>query len=152
MALAEQGASVAVTDLKAELTQETVAQIEGETLALGLDVTDIASVDDTIGSVLSQWGALDILVNNAGGGAPPGAEPRENSDDPWDFAFAMNVKSAVHCCEAVIPHMKERRYGKIINIGFDWSARLLLEERPVLCEQSGGAALHEGACEGAGAL
>ena len=117
VALAEQGAAVAVTDLRAELTQETVAQIEGETLVMALDVTDIASVDDTIGSVISQWGALDILVNNAGGGAPPGAKARENSDDAWDFAFAMNVKSAVHCCDAVIPHMKERRYGKIINIG-----------------------------------
>ena len=116
LTLAEQGASVAVTDLKGEWATGTAEAASGSTtLALALDVTDQASADDAVQRVVSEWGQLDILVNNAGipsrsvvGG--------EDTEEDWDRTFAVNVKGTVHCCDAVIPHMKDRRYGKIINI------------------------------------
>lgn len=116
ISLAAQGASVAVTDLKEEWARGTADDISGPpTLALELDVTDKASTDATVQRVISEWGQLDILVNNAG---IPSASVvgGEESEEDWDRTFAVNVKGTVHCCNAAIPHMKDRRYGKIINI------------------------------------
>jgi len=116
LVLAEQGASVAVTDLKEEWARGTTdAVTDGNTLALALDVTSEASAEATVQRVISEWGQLDILVNNAG--VPSGSVVgREDSEEDWDRTFAVNVKGTVHCCNAVMPHMKDRSYGKIINI------------------------------------
>ena len=117
MMLAEQNASVAVTDLNEEWGAGVAAEIKGvRTLVLQLDVTDQASADRAVQKVMSEWGALDILVNNAGVSSAPDREPDRDREEDWDVTFAINVKGVVHCCNAVIPHMQERSYGKIINI------------------------------------
>jgi meso-butanediol dehydrogenase / (S,S)-butanediol dehydrogenase / diacetyl reductase len=117
-ALVAQGAVVAVTDLRLEWAEETAGRIDGaKTMALALDVTDTASVTRAVAEVIDAWAALDILVNNAGITADPTRETAEDSEDDWDRTFAVNVKGAVHCCDAVIPEMRARRYGKIVNIG-----------------------------------
>ena len=111
--LAEQGASVAVSDLNQEWADETAALITGTpTLSIQLDVTDGASVDAAVGAVISQWGSLDIIVNNAGVAAAPSRQP----DDDWDVTYEINVRGVVRCCDSVLPHMRERGYGKIVNI------------------------------------
>jgi len=116
--LAQQGADVAVTDLDPDLAARVASEIEGSrALALELDVTSGGSVKRAFEEAFSRWGHLDILVNNAGvssaGGTLPGTGDRE---EDWDVTFEVNVKGMVRCCEAVIPHMKERQYGKIVNI------------------------------------
>ena len=115
LVLAEQGASVAVTDLKGEWARATADAVDGTTLALALDVTSHASAEASVQRVISEWGQLDILVNNAGVPSK-GVVGGIDTEEDWDRTFAVNVKGTVHCCEAVIPHMKDRRYGKIINI------------------------------------
>jgi NAD(P)-dependent dehydrogenase (short-subunit alcohol dehydrogenase family) len=117
MALAAQNASVAVTDLNEEWMAEVTAEIKGvKTLSLQLDVTDQSSAERAVQRVISEWGALDILVNNAGVASAPNRESAEDREEDWDVTFAINVKGVVHCCNAVIPHMRERKYGKIVNI------------------------------------
>ena len=114
--LAQQGADVAVTDLNAELAAKVASELTGPgALALELDVTSGGSVKRAFEEVLSRWGHLDILVNNAGVSSAPGRGTEEREED-WDVTFDVNVKGMVRCCEAVIRHMKERRYGKIVNI------------------------------------
>ena len=71
-----------------------------------MDVTNWDQVDAAVSSALDSFGRLDILVNNAGIGG-----------HDWQDIFAVNLMGVVHCCEVVVPRMKERRYGKIINIG-----------------------------------
>ena len=116
LTLAEQGASVAATDLREEWARATADAVgDGASLALALDVTSRSSVEAVVDRIVSEWGRVDILVNNAG--IPSGSVVGgEDSEEDWDRTFAVNVKGTVHCCEAVIPLMRERRYGKIVNI------------------------------------
>ena len=116
--LAEQGAMVAVTDVDADTARSVAGEIgESRTLALELDVTDRGSADRAVESVIAEWGSLDILVNNAGVASAPGRRMDGGDREvDWDVTFDINVKGVVHCTEAVVPHMRERRYGKIINI------------------------------------
>ncbi|MDP6402036.1 MAG: SDR family NAD(P)-dependent oxidoreductase [SAR202 cluster bacterium] len=115
--LAEQGASVAVTDLDLDGAEGVADEIAGTgKIALHLDVTDRNSIEQAVRRVISEWGELDILVNNAGVRSSTPAGAAEDSDEDWDLMFAVNVKGVVNCCNAAVPHFKERRYGKIINI------------------------------------
>jgi NAD(P)-dependent dehydrogenase (short-subunit alcohol dehydrogenase family) len=128
LVLAEQGAAVAAGDVRAELAAETAAAIEGRggrALALTLDVRSRRSAEEAVAAILAGWGQLDILVNNAGvvqGPPPPaGAGAGATDDDPdgdaeWDYVFGVNLRGVVRCCDAVLPHMAARRYGKIVNI------------------------------------
>ena len=116
--LAEQGAMVAVSDLDVDMAWRVAEDIgESRALALELDVTDRGSAEREVERVLAEWGNLDILVNNAGVASAPGRRIDEGDREvDWDVTFDINVKGVVHCTEAVLPHMRERRYGKIINI------------------------------------
>lgn len=118
--LAKQGAQIAVSDIN-EDSAKTVAneinQLNQTSLAFNTDVSSAPSVNTTVEEILSTWGQLDILVNNAGVYAAPGyKDVPEDRDVDWDIVFDVNVKGIVRCCKAIIPHMKKRRYGKIINI------------------------------------
>ena len=116
LVLAQQGAAVAITDISKELAESAAKEFKTETLALELDVTSRDSVEETFGEILSRWGQLDILVNNAG--VSSAAAAKMSTDHPeadWNATWNINLMGTVRCCEAIIPHMKERRYGKIIS-------------------------------------
>ena len=118
--MAQRGASVAVADIDAAGTDETAAAIAsdgGDARAYAVDVTN----QDTLGAFASQaiadFGRIDILVNAAGVIGAPGFEDAVSSRaEDWDITFDVNVKGTALACDAVIPHMKQRRFGKIINI------------------------------------
>ena len=114
--LAGQNASVAVSDIDKGRAAEVAGEIDGKVSALQLDVTDADAVQRCVDRVVSDWGALDILINNAGVGSAPNRIGGADREEDWDVTFAINVKGTVHCCDAAIPHMRERRYGKIVNI------------------------------------
>ncbi len=114
--MAENGASVAVSDAIEDRASEVAGEIGSGAIALVLDVTDQASVESAVARVISEWGALDILVNNAGVSSAPNRTGGEDREEDWNITFEINVKGAVRCCEAVESHMKERRYGKIVNV------------------------------------
>jgi meso-butanediol dehydrogenase / (S,S)-butanediol dehydrogenase / diacetyl reductase len=105
-ALAVRGADVVVADLDPDMA--------GAEEAVRVDVTDEGSVRDLVRDVIERHGRLDILVNNAGVSR---SLPFVDIDEAeWDRVFAVNVKGVYLACRAVVPHMTQRRYGKIVNI------------------------------------
>jgi NAD(P)-dependent dehydrogenase (short-subunit alcohol dehydrogenase family) len=120
LVLAEQGAHVVVADVNlqgAESVADDVRALGRQANGTLLDVTDRGSAKDMVGQVVETFGKIDILVNDAGVvGAPNWWERQTPSDDDWERALSVNLLGAAIVSEAVAPNMKERRYGKIINI------------------------------------
>ena len=117
--MAEQGADIAIADLSEEnaaVAAEKVRELGRKAYTAKMDVTDKASVQDAIKKILAGVGQIDILVNNAGVAGAPGSTGVAFRDVDWEFTWKVNVKGLADVTEAVLPHMRERRYGKIINI------------------------------------
>lgn len=111
------GAVVAVVDVDAEaasLRAEEIVAGGGSAKAYAGDVLDKAFLDGVVANMLEGWGAVDILVNNAGVIRDNYLENISESD--WDQVLDVNLKGAFFTCQAVVPAMKEHRYGKIVNI------------------------------------
>jgi 3-oxoacyl-[acyl-carrier protein] reductase len=113
--LAQEGASVAVTDLNLEGAQGAADRLRGEgheASAFAVDVVDRASVETMANAVLERYGRLDILAANAG--IYPVNALLEMSDADWDRVMDVNVKGAVHSLQACIPTMQAQHYGRIV--------------------------------------
>jgi NAD(P)-dependent dehydrogenase (short-subunit alcohol dehydrogenase family) len=113
--LAKSGAAVAVADLNPDGAAAVARSIGGETFPLQIDISRSDSVNSAIAEVMARRGRIDILVNNAGI-AGKAAPLWEQSDDDWQSVIAVNLLGAVYCTRAVLPHMRERKYGRIVNI------------------------------------
>ena len=118
MALAEAGAAVAVNYReRADEADAVVAKIRefgGRATGIAADVSraaDVAKMVDLAGSAL---GAIDILVNNAGLAIVRGIDDLTESD--FDQTIAVNLKSAFLCTQAVVPAMRAKKWGRIVNI------------------------------------
>ena len=107
------GATVVIADRDFGAA-EAVAQSLGS-FAIGVDVAKSDSVLAATAAVLSRTNRIDILVNNAGiaGRAAP---IWEQTEDDWGLAMAINLTGVFLFCKAVLPHMRERKYGRIVNI------------------------------------
>lgn len=119
LALAEQGADVAIGDVNLETASKVAKEVEAlgrRALSLHLDVTSQGSADKAVSDILSAWEHLDILVNNAGVANAPDGAGGEDREEDWDVTFQVNVKGVAHCTKAVMQHFMERRYGKIVSI------------------------------------
>ena len=120
LALARNGADVVVADINeddARTVADEVAAMGRSSMASPVDVTDQASVETMVDVAVDRFGRIDILVNNAGIIAAPGWEQREQfTEEDWNMIYEVNVKGVARVTNAVAPHMKERRYGKIVNI------------------------------------
>lgn len=118
--LASQGAHVVVGDIVEDAFQEIKREIEGygrQVITTYLDVTAGGTIQRMVQEAISRFGRIDILVNNAGVVAAPGWIDRdETTEEDWDITHSINVKGVANVSNAVIPHMKEARYGKIVNI------------------------------------
>lgn len=116
--LAEEGAKLAICARRKdhlERTAKAIAERTGaEVLARVADVTVAADVDGFVDEVIGRFGGIDILLNNAGTSA---AAPFESVDDAlWQADFDLKLMAAVRMCRRVIPSMKARGGGRIINI------------------------------------
>ena len=115
---AGEGANVVVADING--ADETVALVEGaggRALALRVDVADEASVRAMAEAALRRFGRIDGLINNAAYFREVKLTPFEELDAAqWDRIFAVNVKGVWQCCKAVMPAMRERKSGSIVNI------------------------------------
>jgi 2,3-dihydroxy-2,3-dihydro-p-cumate dehydrogenase len=118
--LAGQGAAIMVADIdpKVQETAEEIAAVTGaETMHHAGNLAEEAVVAAMVARAAARWGRIDILVNNAGGGI---IRPfLEHTADTLVETVARNLWTAVWCCHKVLPHMVERRYGRIVNIGAD---------------------------------
>lgn len=108
------GGYVVGTLRKPEQAAEFESLAPGRAIALQLDVTDREKIASTIPDVLERIGTLDVLVNNAGYGINGALE--ELSDADIDHCIATNLVGPMTLIRAVLPHMRERRRGDIINV------------------------------------
>lgn len=113
-ALLRLGAAVAVNDRTAALVQPLSDRLGDRSQAIGADVTIKAEVVDMVRSVEETLGPIDILVNNAGVLRP--TKIVDIAEDEWDFVVDVNLKGSFLCSQAVIPRMRERRWGRIVNL------------------------------------
>ncbi len=113
--LARAGATVAVADIDVPGAAAAAEAIGDRAFPLELDVTRADSVARAVRETLGRTGRLDILVNNAGiaGRAAP---LWEQTDEDWRRIIDINLTGVFYCCRAVIGHMRERRYGRIVNV------------------------------------
>ena len=118
--LANNGANVVVADINEGDAQTVCGEINehgGHSIAVSVDVTDSESTENLAAQALGEFGRIDILVNNAGTIGAPGWEGRDlPNDDDWDHIHNVNVHGIARVTDAVVEHMKSRRYGKIVNI------------------------------------
>lgn len=118
LALAKAGAAVAVN--YRERSQEAAAVVEniqrngGRAAAIAADVSLAGAVRGMISDVESRLGPIDILVNNAGIAVTRGLD--EITEEDFDRTVAVNLKSAFLCTQGVLPGMRGRRWGRIVNI------------------------------------
>jgi 3-oxoacyl-[acyl-carrier protein] reductase len=113
--LAGAGATVAIADLNKEGADAVAAAIGNGAFGVQLDVTDAKSAGAAAAAVLARTGRIDVLVNNAGIGGKA-APLWEQTDEDWQKIIAINMTGVFNCSRAVIGHMRERRYGRIVNI------------------------------------
>ena len=118
LALAKEGAKVAVCDVLDPAA--TVAAVEGaggEALGATCDITDAAGVAAFVAAVTEKFGGVDGLVNNAALFATLRAKPVEEvSSEEFDQVLRVNVRGTFEMIKAVLPGMKRKGYGKIVNI------------------------------------
>jgi 3-oxoacyl-[acyl-carrier protein] reductase len=115
--LVESGAKVVVCDVDKENAEETAKILnshEQASIALQVDVTDIASINSLITNVVESFGRVDILVNNAG--VMFRTRIMEIPVEEWEKTIQVNLTGPFLCTQAVLAGMKERRFGRIVNI------------------------------------
>ncbi len=113
--LAEAGATVCIADLDGAGAAQAAKRMENGAISIALDVSDAESVNRAVADLVSTGKAIDIVVNNAGL-AGKAAPVWEQSDSDWHKVMAVNLHGPFYLCRAVIPHMRSRRYGRIVNI------------------------------------
>ena len=106
---------MAVVDLNLPGAQQVAGALPNASFAIEADVAVAASVSRAVDQVLQQTGRIDILVNNAGI-AGPAAYIWEQTDEDWQRNIAINLTGVFNFCRAVVPHMRSRSYGRIVNV------------------------------------
>jgi NAD(P)-dependent dehydrogenase (short-subunit alcohol dehydrogenase family) len=117
--LAQAGAAVVVADLNLEGAQAVADEIVaegGQAIACQVDITDRPSVDAMVAAAVATFGGVDILVNNAALMAELGSDQAVDIDiDSWNRIMNVNVTGALNCSQAVVPEMRKRGGGRIVN-------------------------------------
>ncbi|GAB3292745.1 oxidoreductase [Hymenobacter humi] len=110
----EQGGRVVATFRQPKQAEEFTAQEPGRTLGVVCDVTNEPQVKTAVADAIAHFGHLDVVVNNAGYGSMGSIE--EVPAEEVQRQFDVNVFGALHVLRAVLPHLRERRSGHILNI------------------------------------
>lgn len=116
-AYAAQGADVALLARRKEKLDAVAKEIETtgrKTIAVPCDVSKESDVKSAVEQVLQKFGKIDILLNNAG--VAQGGSVESLTADQWDRSMDINVKGIYLACKYVVPGMKKRGYGRIVNI------------------------------------
>jgi 3-oxoacyl-[acyl-carrier protein] reductase len=103
-----------------EQAQEVVLRVKrtgGNAIAVKAEVSSPKDCEEIAATATRRFGRIDILVNNAGIWEPPDGVPVERlTDAQWSETMRVNLDGTFHCTRAVVPAMKERRWGRIVNI------------------------------------
>ncbi|MEW6531101.1 MAG: SDR family oxidoreductase [Thermodesulfobacteriota bacterium] len=115
LVLAREGADVALADLlPADETARQVEALGRKAVKIKVDVSNAADVQRMAAEAIDNLGHIDILVNSAGVVQREGLTT--TSEGIWDRVMSIDLKGTFLCIQAVYPHMKERGYGKIVNV------------------------------------
>jgi 3-oxoacyl-[acyl-carrier protein] reductase len=116
--LAEAGATVAVNfherAREADTLVKAISEADGHAIAIAADVSQSDAVAQMVQRVKSDLGPIDILINNAGIAIPRGLDDLSEAD--FDQTIAVNLKSVFLCTQAVLPMMRTKKWGRIVNI------------------------------------
>ena len=124
---AEEGAKIVIAEMNKETGEAVAEEIRSsgsgsgsssgsDAIFIHTDVTDSASVEQTVQQAVSQYGRLDILHNCAGGSIPEDAPITEVDWDVWDHTMSLDLKGTMLCCRFAIPAMIESGGGAIVNM------------------------------------
>jgi len=117
LGLAKDGGSVGVVDKDEKKAASVVAEITklgGNAMPLKIDVTKNEEIKAAVPKVIASYGKIDILINNVGWGE---LQPfMDNTEEYWDDIIAINLKSTIMFCRAVLDDMMKHNYGKIVNL------------------------------------
>ena len=118
VSLADAGAAVAVNyrerTAEAMTTVEAIAKAGGKAMAVAADVSQPKPVADMVATVARELGEVDVLVNNAGVGLVRTVDDLTEAD--FDLTIAVNLKSVFLCTQAMLPAMRAKKWGRIVNI------------------------------------
>jgi 3-oxoacyl-[acyl-carrier protein] reductase len=127
-ALLAEGAHVVVTNRDAASNVQAIERLKGNTksrvIGVPTELNDEAAVENLFKKTLAEFGRLDILINNASHVSPGGFFAM--TEDSWDHAFDHKLRGAVRCIRHAVPAMRERRWGRIVNVsgGAAWAPQL----------------------------
>lgn len=114
-ALLEDGAQVALVDIDALRLDSLIRFLRGTVLAVPGDVTEAGAVRQAQGQVEKVLGPIDVLVNAAS--ASSASRSEATTDDEWRRVLAVNVDGAFYWSRAVMPGMRKRGFGRVVNVG-----------------------------------
>ena len=110
----ETGAQVIIWDvIDGEPTTKRIAAKGGNIRYMKVDITKRDQIDKAVSEIMDEFGRIDVLINNAG--IIRDRSFMKMSEDEWDSVIDVNLKGAFNTCKAVVPIMREARYGRIIN-------------------------------------
>ncbi len=116
--LAHEGAKVTICARRKDVLEAAAGEIRkatgGDVLAIPADVTRASDIETVVRGAVDRWGGVDILLNNAGTSAAAAFEKVD--DETWHIDFELKVMGAIRFCRRVIPHMKQRGGGRIVNV------------------------------------
>jgi 3-oxoacyl-[acyl-carrier protein] reductase len=112
--LAASGATVAVADINSDGAAEVARSIE-RAFPVHMDITSMTSVQKAFSEVLGRTSKVEILVNNAGIGGKA-APLWEQTEEDWNRSLLINMTGVWNTCKAIIQHMRDNKYGRIVNI------------------------------------
>ncbi len=112
---AASGAKVELWDMDGKLAAEAAAEIGPNATGVAIDVTDAAAVKAAADALEARLGSVDILVTSAGI-AGPNHKTWEYPAEDWARVMRINVDGTLHCCQAVIPGMLRRNYGRLVLV------------------------------------
>jgi len=113
---AAEGAVVVVNDVDAERARAVAGAIQktgGAAHALAADVTRRDEVERVVAGIVAEQGRLDVLINNAG--INRDAMSHKMTEEQWDQVLTVNLKGTFLCAQAVLPRMRERAWGRVVN-------------------------------------
>jgi 3-oxoacyl-[acyl-carrier protein] reductase len=113
--LSREGARVAIASRSLENLERAASEIEGDVTPFEADTDDLERLAELPGEVVKALAAIDVLVTNTGG--PPFGAALEHGHETWNDAYRSLVLAPRVLAEAVLPSMRERGWGRIVNVG-----------------------------------
>ena len=117
IALAQNGSVPVIVDVNGDTASKVAEEINSldvPAVSLKVDVSKVSEIENMVKQVVDKFGAVDVLVNNAG--ILHATQIEAITEEEWDRMMAVNLKSVFFASQQVLPYMKKKRWGRIINM------------------------------------